>query len=292
MNTNSRMIYLFFVIFYITLIALSIIAFSLMPSPISYPEGFFITPGNVQLEWIFAIIMPGIIGLIVGFIAIYIISPLFMGMYTKFRSKKNKIGLVPIEGLSGSALFRKIWARSIILGFFIGNICFTLAGQESIVNIMRSVASSEPYTIPDVETLWQLAWLITIPATLIVVPIYVMNDAGIIVVKKIEGFEFTAANLASKPLYKVIKGFAGIGFIYNLIIMIVFWVTASVEISGFDLTIIIQIISPLIAAGSVFPSMIILEYLKPHLRKLAEKKLLKLNLNYDINYQIEVVNRD
>ena len=280
--------YVFFIVLYVCLISLSIIGFLLMPNPILYPEGFFITPGNVQAEWIFAVVMPGVTGTVFGILAIYLISPIFIKIYSKFLSKKNKIGLVKIEELSKSPLFRRIWVRSIILGFFVGNICFTLAGQESIIKFMRSVSPSEPYMIPDIETLWQIAWVIAIPSVLIVIPIYVMNDVGIIKVKKIDGFQFMTADLAGKPLYKVIKGFAGIGFIYNLIVMIVFWVSSSVEISGFNITIFIEILSPLIAAGSVFPGIIILESLKVHNRKRAEKILTKLNLNNEISYQIDL----
>jgi hypothetical protein len=281
-------VYVFFIILYLSLITLSIIAFVLMPFPLSYPEGFFITPGNVQMEWIFAITMPGITGTLFGIVAIFLVSPIFVRIYTKFLSKKSRIGLVETEPISKSTLFRKIWARSIILGFFVGNICFTLAGQEAIVKFMRSVNPlEESYLIPDIETLWQIAWVITIPSALIVIPIYVMSDMGIIRAKKINGFQFMSADLASKPLYKVIKGFAGVGFIYNLAVMITFWVTASVERSGFDLTIIIEIISPLIAAGSVFPGIIILESLKSYNRRRAEKLFSKLNLNNEIRYHID-----
>lgn len=283
--------YLSFIVLYIFLISLSVIAFVFMPYPASYPEGFFITPGNAQTEWIFAIVMPGLTGTISGLIAIYLIYPLFIGLYLKFISKKNKIGYAQDEKLSSSKLFRRIWARSFILGFFVGNICFTLAGQESIVEFMRSVSPSEPYSIPDIETLWQIAWLITIPSTFIVIPVYAINDAGIVAAKKIDGFQITSANLAGKPLYKVIKGFAGIGFLYNLIIMIIFWVTQSMQIGGFQMTMIIQIISPLIAAGSAFPGVLILEYLKPYIKKRVEKVLVKLDLNYDIANNIELKSR-
>jgi hypothetical protein len=279
--------YLFFIFFYVILITLSIIAFLLMPNPISYPEGFFITPGNVQVEWIFAVVMPGVTGTVFGILAIYLVSPIFLKVYSKFLSKKNKIGLVKIEELRKSTLFRRIWSRSIILGFFVGNICFTLAGQKSIIEFMRSVSPLEPYMIPDIATLWQIAWVITVPSVLIVIPIYVMNDVGIIKAKKVEGFEFMSSELAGKPLYKVVKGFAGIGFLYNLIVMIISWVYTSVEISGFNITIIIEILSPLIAAGSVFPGVIILESLKAHNRKQAEKVLTKLSLNNNIKYQID-----
>ena len=291
MSVNTRKVYLFFMLFYALLIILSVIAFSIMPNPISDPEGFFITPGNVQVEWIFAIVMAGICGTIAGLISIIFISPIFIKSYVKVLSKKHKVGLVNIEKLSGSSLFRKIWIRSLILGFFVGNICYTLASQEIIVEFMRSVNLSTTYSIPDVETMWQLAWIVTIPCTLIVIPIWVMMDSGIISIKKIKGVQFEAVNLASSPLYKVIKGYAGIGFIYNLIIMIIFWVTPVIQRGVFELAIIIQIISPLIAAGSAFPGVIILEYFRPRSRKRVEKILMKLDMNKDLVYNIDLKSR-
>ena len=112
MKAKSLIVYLFFILFYAILIALSIFAFSIMPNPLSYPEGFFITPGNVQLEWIFAIVMSGITGTIAGVISIFLVAPVFMKIYAKSLAKKHKIKLVPVENISNSTLFRKMWARS------------------------------------------------------------------------------------------------------------------------------------------------------------------------------------
>lgn len=274
---GAKKVYLFFIIFYIFLISVSILAFALMPFPISYPEGFFITPGDVRTEWIFVIVAPGIVGIFSCLIIIYAISPVIISTFIKILSKKCEMRIAPTEKVSSSTLFRKIWARSFILGFFVGNICFTLAGQEIIIEFMRSVAPSEPYTIPDVETLWQLAWIMTIPSCFIVVPVFILQDTGIIKIKKNEEFQFESVTLASSSLYKVIKGFAGLGFVYNLAIMIMFWVSTSIQRSGFDFTIIIEIISPLIAMGSVFPGVLLLESLKPHNRKKAEKILKKID---------------
>ena len=293
MNGNTRKVYLFFIIFYALLIILSIVAFSFMPDrdPIPNPEGNFITPGNIQIEWIFAILMAGVCGTIAGLISIFFVSTLFIKIYVKTLSKKHKVGLVDMEKISGSLLFRKIWIRSIILGFFVGNICFTLAGQENIVEFMRSVNPSMVYSLPDVETLWQLAWIITIPCALIVIPIWVMMDSGLVTTKKIKGVQFEAVNLASSPLYKVIKGYAGIGFTYNLIIMIIFWVTPVIQRGKFEMAVIIQIISPLIAAGSAFPGVMILEYYKPRIRTRVEKTLIKLDMNKDLVYSVELKER-
>jgi len=291
MSGKTRKVYLFFIILYVLLIFLSIVAFSIMPDPMPNPEGDFITPGNVQIEWIFAIVMAGVCGTIAGLISIFFVSPIFIKRYVKTLSKKHKVGLVDIEESDGSLLFRKIWIRSIILGFFVGNICFTLAGQEIIVEFMRSVNPSTTYVLPDVATMWQLAWIITIPCALIVVPIWVMMDSGLVSTKKIKGVQFEAVSLASSPLYKVIKGYAGIGFIYNLIIMIIFWVTPVIQSGKFEMAVIIQIISPLIAAGSAFPGVMILEYYKPRVRTIVEKILIKLDMNKDLVYSIELKDR-
>ena len=291
MNGNTRKVYLFFVILYALLIILSIVAFSIMPDPMPNPEGDFITLGNVQIEWVFAIVMAGVCGTIAGLISIFFVSPIFIKRYVKTLSKKHKVGLVDMEKLNGSLLFRKIWIRSIILGFFVGNICFTLSGQEIIIEFMRIVNPSTIYSIPDVATMWQLAWIITIPCALIVVPIWVMMDSGLVSTKKIKGVQFEAVNLASSPLYKVIKGYAGIGFVYNLIIMIIFWVTPVIQRGVFEMAIIIQIISPLIAAGSAFPGVMILECYKPRIRTLVEKTLIKLDMNKDLVYSVELKDR-
>ena len=291
MFNNTRKVYLFFIILYVLLIILSFVAFSIMPNPMPNPEGEFITPGNVQIEWVFAIVMSGVFGTIAGLISIFIVSPIFIRRYVKTLSKKHKVGLVDMEKLSGSLLYRRIWIRSIILGFFVGNICFTLSGQEIIVEFMRSVNPSMTYSLPDVSTMWQLAWIVVIPCALIVIPIWVMIDSGLVSTKKIKGVQFEAVNLASSPLYKVIKGYAGIGFVYNLIIMIIFWVAPVIQRGIFEMAIIIQIISPLIAAGSAFPGVMILEYYKPRIRTLVEKTLIKLDMNKDLIYTVELKDR-
>ena len=145
MNGKTQKVYLFFIVLYVLLIILTIVAFSFMIDPMPNPEGEFITPGNVQVEWVFTIVMSGVFGTIAGLVSIFFISPIFIKRYVKTLSKKNKVGLVDVEKLSGSLLYRRIWVRSIILGFFVGNICFTLAGQEIIVEFMRGVNPSTTY---------------------------------------------------------------------------------------------------------------------------------------------------
>ncbi len=205
--------------------------------------------------------------------------------------KKHKVGLVADEELSESLLFRRIWIRSSILGFLVSNICFTLASQEIIIEFMRSVNPSMTYLIPDVETMWQLAWIISIPCTLIIVPIWVMIDAGLVATKKIKGAKFEAVNLASSSLYKVIKGYAGIGFIYNLIVMIFFWVIPVIQSGTGGMAIVIQIISPPIAASSTFPGVIYVDYNKSRIRARVEKVLIKLDMNKDLVYSVVLKDR-
>ncbi|GAI35808.1 unnamed protein product, partial [marine sediment metagenome] len=96
----------------------------------------------------------GLCGTIAGLISVFFTSTVFLKGFIKALGKKHKVGLVDDEELSESLLFRRIWIRSIILGFFISNICFTLASQEIIIEFMRSVNPSMTYLIPDVETMW------------------------------------------------------------------------------------------------------------------------------------------
>jgi len=86
---NAKKIYLFFIFFYAFLIALSVLVFSMMPIPASYLEGFFITLGNASMEWIFAIIMPGIVGTVSCLISIYFISPVIKEQLRKGLKSRN-----------------------------------------------------------------------------------------------------------------------------------------------------------------------------------------------------------
>lgn len=90
MNTKKRKVYLFFLILYSFLIVLVIVAFSFLPDPLANPEGNFITPGNVQIEWIFAILMAGLCGTIAGLISVFFTSTVFLKGFIKALGKNIK----------------------------------------------------------------------------------------------------------------------------------------------------------------------------------------------------------
>ena len=60
---------------------------------------------------------------------------------------------------------------------------------------------------------------------------------------------------------------------------------------GIKIFVITQIISPLIAAGSAFPGVMILEYYKTRIRTIVEKILIKLDMNKDLVYSVELKDR-
>lgn len=182
---SKKKIYLSFIILFLAFYALGIFFFVFaMGTQTETPEGNFITPGNASMEWTLAILTIPLIVLVTGIIAIYGFSHLFLKAYIKSLGRNAEIGFVPLEELSNSQLWRKIWIRSIILGFFMMNICFTLASQEFMVYFMRSPRLDAEYTIPDPETMWHLVWLLSIPCTLILVPIWLMIDSGVVASKK------------------------------------------------------------------------------------------------------------
>ncbi len=60
---------------------------------------------------------------------------------------------------------------------------------------------------------------------------------------------------------------------------------------GIKIFVITQIISLLNAAGSAFPGVMILEYYKQRIRTLVEKILIKLYMNKDLIYSVELKDR-
>lgn len=292
MSSKNKKIYFILISIVIFFIILVLIAFSLIP-PYD-PDGFFITIGNSQIEWMFAILMFPLMIMITGLFSIYIVSPLFSKIIFKSIAKKKKLGLAPTERLNGFPLFLRLFGRSTLLALFAFNICYNLGAQEAIVQFIRSVSPNSPYSIPDVETLLQLLWIVSIPCTLVVVPIWLMIDAGVISTKKSKGVDFEFANLGSSGLYVIIKGYVGIVFIFNLMVILTSRFAApllgsndvAVELTGF-----IGLFSPLVAICFAFPLVIFIDYQKDRIKERMENVLTKLSLNKDITCIIEVRDR-
>ena len=292
MSSESRKIYSILIGIFIVFVILVIIAFSLL-SPAG-PEGWYITIGNSQVEWTFAILMYPLMLMIAGLFSIYIISPLVSKLIFKSTAKKRKLGLATTERLKGSSLFIRIFGRSTLLALFAFNVSYNLASQEFIVQFMRSVSPTVPYSIPDVDTLLQLLWLVIIPCTIVVVPIWVIIDAGVITTKKIKGIDFELTNLGTSSLYKIIKGYVGIVFFYNLSAILIarFGPSSNPLIPQNLLSLILGMISPILGICFTFPLVIYIDYRKDRSKEHVENILKKLNLFKDISCVIEIKDRE
>ncbi|MHA1473099.1 MAG: hypothetical protein ACTSQW_08390 [Promethearchaeota archaeon] len=292
MNSESRKIYYILIGIFIAFVILVLIAFSLLPS--GGPEGWYITIGNTQTEWTFAILMYPLMLMIAGLFSLYFISPLVSKLIFKSTAKKHKLGLAPTRRLKGSSLFIRIFGRSTLLALFAFNICYNLASQEFIVQFMRSVSPSAPYSIPDVDTLLHLLWIVIVPCTIIIIPIWVLIDAGVISTKKIKGIDFEFTNLGTSSLYKIIKGYVGIVFIYNLLaILLVRFGPSGGHIDPQSiLSLILGMISPIVGICLTFPLVIYIDYRKDRSKERVENILRKLKLNRDISCVVKLKDRE
>ncbi len=278
---------------YLTLLAifLSLFGFTLSyflffaPIDVSVaPQGHFIFPGHEGEEWIFTLIMGPISVISFGFIAILFISHFILKFYVKLIRKNQKFGAVHTEFLGGRSIFRKLFFRAFFIGILSCNLSLVLASQESFVQFMRSVNPSEPYILPDPELMIQLTWIVVIPCIFILVPIWLMMDIGLVKTKKVNGVEFESINLAGSKIYKYIKGYAGIGFIFQFFILIWVWATQDVPI----LRTVMRIISPIILISFMFPLVILVDYKNEKFKQKLWEKLKKSKMNWKLTATVKI----
>jgi len=257
------------------------------------PEGSFFTPGDQSLEWLLAMNILIQVSLLGTTILAYGISSIFLKSYIKSLGKKRKVGLIPFEDLTSGQLFRKIMIRSIILGFFLANIAYTLASQQFIIDIIRLHYPMQGETmIPDPEVMYHLLWITAIPCVLFLVPIWLMINGGVVSSKKLKGADFETVNLAASPLYKIVKGYAGLGFLYNYLTMILFWAVPKLSAGGSQsMGAVMQLISPIIIIFSMIPAVVLIELQQQKYREKIEKILQKVDLNQDFVNNIELKKR-
>lgn len=247
-------------------------------------EGEYILPGDSAIEGLYPLfIVPTL--LICGFIALFFTNKIFLRFYVNTLGRNRKIGLVPFKQLDNSALARKIFLRSLVLIFFRLNICYTIASQENIVEIMRSVDPPATFNVPDAALMYELAWILAIPCTFILIPIWAMNDIGLVSSKKNKELDFENADLASSTFYKIIKGYAGIGFMYSMVVMIVNWALETQEVQY----VFLQYLSPIIFISFGFPLVIFLETQRENLRKRMWKTLQKHQMDKKFENNINLV---
>ncbi len=266
---------LIFLIFYIS----TILYFSLIPQD-PRAEGQFIFPGDERFEQLFAALMMPISALVSGIISTFIFTRFFLSRYMKSLRKSKKVGIVRVEELEGHLLWRKLMKRAALSALFSINIALTLASQEIIVQFLRSVYPDKPYMIPDYLSMLMLYWIIAIPCTFILVPIWLIRDSGVVVTKKIKGVDFNSADLAIGSIHRIIKGFITISFIYNFII-----VTVSFSLStyirrepGYEWDFIGQLLLPIILISFSIPLVILIDYQKDRFRAKLEKILVELDM--------------
>ncbi|MHA2247251.1 MAG: hypothetical protein ACXADY_20060 [Candidatus Hodarchaeales archaeon] len=256
-----------------------------------YSEDYFITPGEYSIEWTLSIWFVPVFIIISGVIAIFFVLKYFLKFYIKRIGTKNTLGLVTVEELTGISLFRKFFINSIILAFFTFNLCYSLASQSVVVGFMRSVNPSEIVDfVPDIEVLFHLLWLVSIPCTLIFVLIYIIRDLGLVYSDDIKGYDIKSVNLVTTNLYQLIQGYASLGFLYNFIVLVISW-TAITGMGITEIGFIMMFISPIIAIVCCFPLMILLDYQKNRFKEKAWEilKESETNKRFTLNINLESI---
>ena len=262
-------------------------------------EDIYITIGAGRGEWFFASAMMPLSILVSGILSLYLGVPTFTKMLVKSLGKKEQVGIVSEEELGGKNHLLRLLGRSLVLGFFIANICYTLAANESVVLFMLTevgetamrLDNDGALLLPDPNTMIILVWMLAIPLTFIVVPIWVTMDEGLVATKKVRGEKFSSVNIATSRLYKIIKGYAGIGFIYNLTLLILDWGIFRKQGRPFSYGDFIVLIVPFVLISTVFPLTILMDYQKKNYKKKFEKIMVKLDMNKELKYTIELLDR-
>jgi hypothetical protein len=289
MDLTKKGIYIISMGIFVLILAFAAFFFLVLQADVEYySEDYFITPGIYAIEWILSIWLVPVFMFISGIIAIYFVLNFFMKFYIKKIGTNHTLGLVLVEEVTGTSLFRKFLFNSIILAFFIFNLTFSLASQSIIVEFMRSVNPSEIVDmVPDVEVLLQLLWLVSIPCTLIFVLIYIIRDLGLVYSDDIKGYDIQSVNLVTTGLFQLIQGYASLGFLYNFIVSIISW-TFFPGMGVTELGFIMMFISPLIGIVCCFPLMILLDHQRNRFKEKAWDILEELEMNKRLTLNINL----
>jgi len=287
MDPIKKKVYIRLICIFLFCYITTILYFSLTPQDPG-PEGQFILYGDERFEQLFAALMISISFLVSGIISTFIFTRFFLKRYAKSLSKFQKVGIVHIEKLEGYILWRKLMIRAALSALFTINITLTLASQEIIVQFLRSVNPNKFYIIPDYITMLMLLWIIAIPCTFILVPIWLIRDSGMVVAKKIKGVDFDSADLAIGSIHRIIKGFITISFLYNFIVVTASFATSTYirREPGYEL------IFPIIIISFSIPLVILVDYQKDSFRVKLEKILVELDMFKELIGKYELRNFD
>jgi len=149
---------------------------------------------------------------------------------------------------------------------------------------MRSANPSGVGMIPDPELMIQMLWVVSIPCVFIIIPIWLMNDLGIAKTEKVKGTEFESLNLTGSKFYKFIKGYASIGFVYNLVFIIGVWAAEDIPL----MRVVMRLVSPIIVISFMFPLVMFIEANNERFKKKLWTKLEKYNIDKKLSVTIEV----
>lgn len=148
--------------------------------------------------------------------------------------------------------------------------------------------------IPDYITMLILYWIIIIPCTFILVPIWLIRDSGVVVTKKIQGVDFDSADLAIGSIHRIIKGFITISFLYNFIVVTVSFAinTYRTREEGYELDFIGQLLLPIILISFSIPLVVLIDYQKDRFRAKLEKILVELDMFKELICEYELRDLD
>ena len=259
-------------------------------------EDLYITPGVGRYEWFFAINVAIIAVLGAGIVSLYLGMPIFSKIYLKSLGKKQLAGFVPEEELSTKSHFIRLWGRSLVLGFFVANIAYTLSSNEGFVQFMLTPLGYQnmineygKILVPDAFTMLHIIWIVAIPLTFLFIPIWFLIDVGFVSTKKVKGLDFKSVNVTTHRFYRIIKGYAGIGFTYNLIMII--YSRVVIQANPDPLSTFVQFLIPLNLIVSVFPLAIIMDHQKQRFKKKFESIVIKLDMNKELKCTIDLTDR-
>jgi len=248
-------------------------------------EMFITAPGLYATEWLFSLWMIPAMAILVGIISGYLATYLYFNVFIKFLSRKSTIGIAQAEELSPATTWVKIMTRSLILALFTMNIAYMLSSQSIFVDAIRTDLPISSILLPDTLTMYGILYLVIIPCSFILVPIWISNDIGLISSKKIRKKDIKDVKLVSTPIYKLVKGYVGIGFIFNLIVLTIdLFLRTAVD----PLSAPLLIMAPLIIVFFVSPMVVLIEIKQKSFKIRILRTLEKLGLNKAIEVTVDL----
>ena len=283
---GSQNVYRTLIVLFIIMYIVTFVLFSLMETDIPLTEeGYFITPGDYNQEWLVAILPVPIITFVAGLVSLFLFFNIGIKIY--IRRKKEKIGLITLPEEQKEIRYGKIVGRGIILCFFMANLSSIMASSEIIVDFMRIAGGT--WMSPDPEVMWQIVWLFSIPTTMVITPFWILQDTGLGVIRKEKQTGMESVVIVGDKIYSGIQGYAGIGFVLQLIFTIFILIVGGYWTPEESVGMILMVISPLIAICFTLPYII---YIDKKMEKYREKiiaQLKKADITQELVSKVEKI---